>query len=147
MENLFKVKKHTLLFVAGLVWGMAGSSVMKIGLKAYPDYMGFVNYLLSIAVYIVFQIFVFGKMVKKHTRRITAYEEDQYIYKFFDGKSFLIMACMMTMGIGLRYSGVVPLGFIAVFYTGLGASLLTAGIIFIVNFIREVVQGNREKSR
>ena len=56
----------------------------------------------------------------------------QWFWRFFDRKSFLIMALMMTLGIGLRASGLAPEGFIAVFYTGLGASLLTAGIRFLL---------------
>ena len=35
-------------------------------------------------------------------------------------------------GFGLRASGLAPEGFIAVFYTGLGASLLTAGLRFLL---------------
>lgn len=34
--------------------------------------------------------------------------------------------------IGLAASGLAPEGFIAVFYTGLGASLLTAGLRFLL---------------
>ena len=44
------------------------------------------------------------------------------------------MAVMMTGGIGLRLSGLVPERFIAVFYTGLGAALLLAGLLFGRNF-------------
>lgn len=47
-------------------------------------------------------------------------------------KSFLIMVFMIAFGIGLRASGLAPEGFIAVFYTGLGASLLTAGLRFLL---------------
>ena len=56
--------------------------------------------------------------------------------KFFDGKAFVIMAVMRTGGIGLRASGLAPEQFIAVFYTGLGASLLLAGLLFDRNFWR-----------
>lgn len=44
------------------------------------------------------------------------------------------MAVMMTGGIGLRASGLAPERFIAVFYTGLGASLLIAGLLFGCNY-------------
>ena len=44
------------------------------------------------------------------------------------------MAVMMTGGIGLRASGLAPERFIAVFYTGLGASLLLAGALFGRNY-------------
>ena len=44
----------------------------------------------------------------------------------------MIMVFMIAFGIGLRASGLAPEGFIAVFYTGLGASLLTAGLRFLL---------------
>ena len=44
------------------------------------------------------------------------------------------MAVMMSGGIGLRASGLAPERFIAAFYTGLGASLLLAGLLFGRNY-------------
>ena len=44
------------------------------------------------------------------------------------------MAFMMTFGIGLRVSGICPDIFIAFFYTGLGAALITAGINFSLQY-------------
>lgn len=132
-----KVKRNTLLLLACLVWGAAGFNILRIGLAAYPAYRSALNCLLSILVFSVFQIFIFGRLVKKHSARIGAYlEERHFFWKFFDGKSFAIMAVMMTGGIGLRSSGLAPERFIAVFYTGLGASLLLAGLLFGRNFGR-----------
>ena len=113
-----KVKRNTLLLLACLVWGAAGFNILRIGLAAYPAYRSALNFLLSILVFSVFQIFIFGRLVKKHSARIGAYlEERHFFWKFFDGKSFAIMAVMMTGGIGLRSSGLAPERFIAVFYT------------------------------
>ncbi len=132
-----KVKRNTLLLLACLVWGAAGFNILRIGLAAYPAYRSALNFLLSILVFSVFLIFIFGRLVKKHSARIGAYlEERHFFWKFFDGKSFAIMAVMMTGGIGLRSSGLAPERFIAVFYTGLGASLLLAGLLFGRNFGR-----------
>lgn len=134
-----KVKRNTLLLIACLVWSAAGINILRIGLVAYPSYLSVVNFLLSSAVFTVFQLFIFGKLVKKHTTRIRSYvDERQFFLKFFDGKSFVIMAIMMTGGIGLRVSGLVRERFIAVFYTGLGASLLLAGLLFGRNFGKAV---------
>lgn len=70
---------------------------------------------------------------------ISAYlEEWHFFLKFFDGKAFAVMAVMMTGGIGLRASGLAPERFIAVFYTGLGTSLLLAGLLFGCNYGRAV---------
>lgn len=141
-----KVKRNTLLLLACLVWSAAGFNVLRIGVMAYPDYLTVLNCLLSALVFAVFQWFVFGKLVKKHTARINAYlEERQFFLKFFDGKSFAIMAVMMSGGIGLRASGLAPERFIAVFYTGLGASLLLAGLLFGRNYVRAVLAAAQNK--
>ena len=132
-----KVKRNTLLLIACLVWGAAGFNILRLGVLAYPAYLSVLNFVLSALVFAVFQIFIFGKLVKKHTARISAYEEERHFFlKFFDGKSFAIMAVMMTGGIWLRSSGVAPDRFIAFFYTGLGASLLLAGLLFGCNFAK-----------
>ena len=135
-----KVKRNTLLLLACLVWSAAGFNILRIGLKAYPAHLTLLNCLLSVLVFVVFQRFIFGKLVKKHTARINAYQEDrQFFLKFFDGKAFAIMAVMMAGGIGLRVSRLAPERFIAVFYTGLGASLLLAGMLFGRNYGKAVL--------
>ena len=143
-----KVKRDTLLLLACLVWSAAGFNILRIGLMAYPPYLTVLDLLLSALVFIVFQRFIFGKLVKKHTTRIGAYIEERHFFlKFFDRKAFVIMAVMMTGGIGLRVSGIAPEQFIAVFYTGLGASLLLAGLLFGRNYGRAVsaaVQNKKE---
>ena len=124
-----KVKRNTLLLIAALVWSAAGFNILRIGLLAYPPYRTIVNYLLSAVVFTVFQIFIFGRLVNKHTARISAYEEELHLFlKFFDVTSFIIMAVMMTGGIWLRS--------IAFFYTGLGASPLLAGLLFACSFAK-----------
>ena len=81
-----KVKRNTLLLLACLVWGAAGFNILRIGLAAYPAYRSALNFLLSILVFSVFQIFIFGRLVKKHSARIGAYlEERHFFWKFFDG--------------------------------------------------------------
>ena len=92
-----KVKPSTLLLIACLVWTAAGFNILRIGWISYPGYGSAVNFLLSAVVFGLFQAFVFGRLVKKHTARIWGYgEERQFFLKFFDGKSFAIMAFMMA---------------------------------------------------
>ena len=132
-----KVRRNTLLLIAALVWSAAGFNILRIGLLAYPPYRTVVNYLLSALVFTVFQVFIFGQLVNKHTARISAYEEELHFFlKFFDVKSFIIMAVMMTGGIWLRSSGVAPDRVISFFYSGLGPSLLLAGLLFACNFAK-----------
>lgn len=135
--NIMKVKKNTLLLIACFVWTAAGFNILRIGIMAYASYLSLLNIILSAAVFGIFQYFIFGRLVKKHTKRISDYEEEKHFFlKFFDLKSFIIMAFMMTGGIYLRTSGLGPERFIAVFYSGLGASLFLAGILFGRNYFK-----------
>lgn len=133
-----RVKKINLILIAGIVWLIAGFNILRIGVMAYKGYLTILNILLSVLVYLLFHNMVFRKMVKKHTCRIVGYEEDkQHVLRFFNKQAYCIMAFMMTFGIGLRVSGLVPDIFIAVFYTGLGASLLIAGVSFGLHYMRQ----------
>ncbi len=135
--NIMKVKKNTLLLIACFVWTAAGFNILRIGIMAYASYLSLLNIILSAAVFGIFQYFIFGRLVKKHTKRISDYEEEKHFFlKFFDLKSFIIMAFMMIVGIYLRTSGLGPERFIAVFYSGLGASLFLAGILFGINYFK-----------
>lgn len=133
-----KVKKQYLLLIACLVWTIAGANIVRIGLEAYVKHVTVWNIVLSVVVFVLFQWFVFGKLVKKHTARIIGYEGKKWFIKFFDLKAFMIMAVMMSGGIWLRVSGWAPDRFIAVFYSGLGVSLVLAGILFGVRFFQHL---------
>jgi len=143
----YHVKKRALLAIAGSVWLAAGFNVARLGVLSYIGLDGFsiVHILLSIVVFCVFG-FMFYRMSVRHTKRIRSYpQETRPVWNFFDLKSYLIMAFMMSGGIWLRNSGLAPEVFIAVFYTGLGCALGSAGILFWVNFIKGLVpQGHTE---
>ena len=86
-----KVQRNTLLLLACLVWSAAGFNILRIGLIAYPSYLTALNFALSILIFAVFQKFIFGKLVKKHTARIHSYQEGRHFFlKFFDAKEMCI---------------------------------------------------------
>lgn len=132
-ENV--VKKRTLLLLAGLIWSIAGGNVLKIGVEAYARALSPLNVALSALVFFLFWTKVFHPLVDKHVIRIHGYEEEyKRPWNFFDKKSFLIMAFMMTFGITIRAFHLLPERFIAFFYTGLGTALAMAGILFLINY-------------
>lgn len=132
---MFKVKKRTLLMIAGIVWLIAGFNVTRLGIISYKviDRKWYL-YLFSLIIFILFGN-MFYKMTKNHTKRILSYENKRPFWNFFDKKSYLIMAFMMGGGIGFRAMGIFPDFFIAFFYTGLGIALALAGVCFIKNYI------------
>ena len=132
-----KVKKENLLIIASLVWLAAGFNILRIGIKSYSGYVTILNLLLSAVVFLIFWFMVFYKLTVKHTDRIQKYEEElQFFLKFFDIKSFCIMAFMMIFGISIRSFNLSPDVFIAVFYTGLGTALFGAGLLFGRNYYK-----------
>ena len=134
---MFKVKKRTLLLIAGIVWLIAGFNVARLGVLSYLSIeQRWYWYLLSVLVFVCFGL-MFFRMSQKHTERIMGYpEERQPFWRFFDLKAYLIMTVMMGGGIGLRAAGVFPDIFVAFFYTGLGCVLALAEVLFIRNYIR-----------
>ena len=132
------LKKEYLLLLAGVVWTIAGINILRIGILSYVHYISLWNLGISFIVFLVFQFGIFGKLVRKHTKRILAYAEEkkQWFY-FFDRKSFLIMAVMISAGIYFRFCGYVPMEWIAVFYSGLGTALCMAGILFILQYQKQ----------
>lgn len=136
--TVFKVKNLTLLIIAAAVWLAAGVNIARIGVEEYAlGYVNVINLVLSVVVGVVFWFMAFYKLTVKHTKRIAGYgDERQLFVKFFDVRSFVIMAVMMSGGIAIRALHLLPDVFIAVFYTGLGSALALAGLVFAVNFFR-----------
>ena len=77
--KFLSVRKNTLLLIASIVWLAAGVNIARIGLEAYAaGHLTLLNIVLSAVVGIVFWTFIFGKLVVKHTARITGYEEERH---------------------------------------------------------------------
>lgn len=130
------VKKRTLLFLAALVWLAAGVNIMRIGVIAYSGHLTLLAAAGSVVVFVLFWR-MFRGLVGKHTGRIHDFaEERQFFWRFFDARSFAIMAVMMTSGISIRALHLAPDTFIAVFYTGLGTALALAGLAFACRWLR-----------
>lgn len=135
-KKFYEVSTPALLAIGGSLWLIAGFNVAKLGIEAYRGLDTKQWYLVgaSVVIFILFGT-MFYKISGKHKERIETYKEDHKpFWYFFDVKSYLIMAFMMSGGIYLRSSGVVSDCFIAYFYSGLGLGLAVAGIMFWKNY-------------
>ena len=134
----FRIKKQPLIAVAGIVWLLAGLNVAILGVRAAIDMRDVAAIVLvaiaggAVAVFCGFHS-MFSKLVKKNSQRIYELEgECHNPFRFFDRKGYIMMAIMMSMGIGMRAAGLFPEWFIAFFYTGLGLALSLAGASFLM---------------
>lgn len=135
MKSKLCVRKRTLLLIAGIVWMIAGFNVARLGVMSYLNIeRRWYLYLLSGLVFLLFGS-MFFRMSQKHTKRILDYEDYRPFWHFFDLKAYLIMTCMMSVGIGFRAAGIFPEIFVAFFYSGLGLALALAGVVFSRNYV------------
>jgi hypothetical protein len=133
------VPKNTLMLIAGLVWCGAGASVCRIGMPLLWQYGAARPSLdaLAFAVFLVFYLFIFRRLVQRHSARLRRDPASHLpVWAFFDARSYAVMVVMMGGGMWLRLSGAVPLWAIAFFYSGLGAALFSCGTRFIWVFRR-----------
>lgn len=135
MKSKLCVRKRTLLLIAGIVWMIAGFNVARLGVMSYLNIeRRWYLYLLSGLVFLLFGS-MFFRMSQKHTKRILGYEDYRPFWHFFDLKAYLIMTCMMSVGIGFRAAGIFSEIFVAFFYSGLGLALALAGVLFSRNYL------------
>jgi hypothetical protein len=138
----FVVPKNHLMLIAGVVWCAAGAMVCLVGfpleLRLVPSDLALLP--LAIVIFLAFDVFVFSRLVRKHTGRIRAQAEDRLpFWHFFNASSWAVMAVMMVGGMAIRFSHLAPDWFIAFFYSGLGVALFLAGVRFVGVFARKDV--------
>jgi len=136
------VAKNHLMLIAGVVWCVAGTMVAMVGLPLLLRLEPVDPVLLPLAlvIFAVFYAFVFSRLVRKHTHRIRAREEERLpFWHFFNASSWIVMLVMMGGGMALRLSHTAPDWFIAFFYSGLGVALFLCGLRFVGVFARKDV--------
>ena len=130
----YGVNRQFLLITAGIVWIIAGTNILRIGIVTWmnstQDWMFKIGE--ATVIFLLFFVFIFRKHYYKHTRRIEEKKEDKNCpFSFFDVKSWIMMAFMIALGITIRSLHLLPDSFISVFYTGLSIALILTGILFI----------------
>ncbi len=121
------VSKHNLLLIAGMAWTTAGGILGGRGL-AYLLENGhhlFLRFSIGIAAGIVFYILLFAKISMKHIRRIHGLAIPYpCAFSFFNVRSYLMMAMMITAGISLRHFDVINKEWLYNFYITMAVPLL-----------------------
>jgi hypothetical protein len=132
------IPKRYLLFVAAFVWTFAGGMLFYRGFSVlvdYPDLL-WLKIVISIIFGLIFYTVLFDRISSKHTQRILKMEiERPCLFSFFNFRSYLMMVLMITMGITLRKTGVVPLQYLSAFYVTMGVPLSLSAIRFYYNGI------------
>lgn len=135
-----RIDKKYLPLLAGIVWSIAGTAVLSIGLPALLENLDplWLSFPVTAVVFFLFFKFVFFRLFRKHTARIEAFPQKKICaFAFFDIKGYIIMACMITFGILLRSSNLLPHSVLGMLYTGIGGAMIGAAVNFIIHFVKK----------
>jgi hypothetical protein len=133
------VKKRTLLLIAGCAWSIAGGILIYRSLS----YLISVNHHLAMEIGTgivfgsLFYLLLFARISKKHITRINLIEIDNpCFFSFFNFRSYLLMAIMISGGIMLRLSGLVNPEIIYTFFLCMGIPLLVSAWRFFYSYVK-----------
>ena len=133
------VSKRNLLLIAGLAWTIAGGMLISramLALWMIHHYL-WTEILIGIVFGIVFYLFLFARISKKHITRITLITIDNpCFFSFFNFRSYLMMAVMITTGIMLRKLDIINREILYTFYLTMGVPLLVSAFRFFSTWIR-----------
>ncbi len=144
LKNIFlKLKpgipKRYLLFVAALAWTFAGGMLLVRGFTFLNSHTSMLWEKISGSLIggIIFYLILFSKISAKHIRRIVNLHEDKpCAFSFFDLKSYGLMSIMITTGVLLRLSGIIPMIYLSVFYISMGTPLFLSAFRFYYSGFR-----------
>lgn len=144
----FRVNQSMLLMLAGSVWIVAGANILRIGIAAWSASSLLPAWKItgSAVIFTVFFFLVFRRLYLKHRQRIACKSEGGCPFSFFDAKSWIVMVCMIALGIAGRSLGWFGNNFISFFYTGLSAALILTGFLFLEDWLRGNKSGTRDRS-
>jgi hypothetical protein len=139
-----RVARRYLYFIAALVWTFAGSMLLFRGMLLFldDDYLIWFRLPVSIISGLLFYRFLFSKISARHTSRISALQKDKpCLFSFFNIRSYILMTGMITAGITLRKSGIIPPVYLSVIYVTMGIPLFISSFRFYYAFA--VYQSNK----
>lgn len=133
-----RVDRKWLIIISGLMWTCVG---IFLNILAYGWFNSFDSnqVILSIIIGIlagwVIAHFGFGNLANKNVRRILAYPNKVCIFAFQEWKSHILIAFMMSLGLFIRTTGLIPKIILAPLYIGIGTALFLASFKYYRNLI------------
>lgn len=131
-----RVSKRTLFFIAGIVWTIAGGILLYRGMLMMMGNGSFyyVPFAISVLGGILFYVFLFSKISVRYVEHIHSITHERpSAFSFFDRKGYFMMLGMITLGISLRSSGLVPASIMSVVYVTMGIPLAVSSVNFYKN--------------
>jgi len=129
------MSKTNLYLIAALIWGIPGIIISVKGIRSYlsmaPENLW---WLLLITGTVIGGFFMmFSRIVDKYSARIASLPQKTSFWQTFPLRGWILVICMICLGIILKRINGIPTSFTASFYSGLGPMLIVASLRFIHN--------------
>lgn len=130
------VNRKWLIIISGLMWSGVGIFLNILAynwLNSFNNKQILITVIIGLAVGLISARFGFGNIANKNVNRILAYPKHACIFAFQEWKSYILIVIMMSMGIFLRTTGIVPKYILAPMYIGMGTALFLASFKYYRN--------------
>lgn len=132
-----RIGRRYLYIIAAIVWTFAGSMLLFRGILLFTEdnYLIWLRLTISIIAGILFYRLLFDGISRKHTNRIAGMPlEKPCLFSFFNIRSYILMTLMISAGISLRKSGILPPVYLSVIYVTMGIPLFISSFRFYYAF-------------
>ncbi len=136
------VSRQLLIALAGVVWVCVGIMLLAMALSWLSVVSGarfFTAAGMGIGLALIVRRFGFVKIVDRNVARLLSLDDKACVFAFIPGRSYLIIALMVAMGITLRHSS-IPKPYLAVVYICMGLALILSSARYLTVFLREIRQ-------
>jgi hypothetical protein len=135
MISKFKpaVKRKCLILISGIMWSSVGILLNWIASKwllEFKQWQIAFTYLVGISAGIIIAKFGFGKLAQKNNNRIMNYPEKVCVFAFQRWQMYFLIAFMMSLGIFMRTSSLIPKYLLAPMYVGIGTALFLGSFVY-----------------
>jgi hypothetical protein len=127
------ISQRGLFLIAGIVWTIGGLMLMTrgtIGIFAEGKHI-LIDVIIGFGLGILFYIIMFSSISDKHLKRMKGITiEKPCMFSFFNRRSYILMAIMITAGITLRKLDIINHQVLFTFYLMMGLPLFVSAIRF-----------------
>lgn len=130
------VNRKWLIVISGLMWSGVGIFLNILAynwLKSFNNNQILISIIIGIFLGLIIARFGFGNIANKNVNRILAYPKHACIFAFQEWRSYVLIAVMMSMGIFLRTTDLIPKFILVPIYIGIGTALFLASFKYYRN--------------
>ena len=133
-----RVDRKWLIIISGVMWTCVGIflNILAYGwLKSFNITQVILSVFIGILAGWLIAYFGFSNLANKNVSRIFAYPKKVCVFAFQEWKSYILIVFMMSLGIFIRTTGLIPKIILAPMYIGIGTALFLASFKYYKNLI------------